>query len=303
MRQSSNFELSVIRHGSSSKQFYHEGKYYVEGKQGDEFSVKIKNNTNRRVFAVLTVDGLSAMDGKTGSFDSTGYILDSFNSITVPGWRLSNKEVAHFEFARSDKSYAAGKGKGIHNGVIGCAFFYEKQYAPQVTISNLPDAFPHSHPWWEKCPNCPSWPDFTKYRLYNDGNTQVYNTKDFSLGSSGNSINTLTAQSANFSSMGNTVQTSASNQMQFSSASGPQQVMSSSLGTGFGDRTEHRVVSVGFERASETPTEVLTVYYDTRQGLKNRGIAVDGYTEIASPFPGSQRDYDKYCEPPQDWND
>ena len=299
MRQSSNFELEVIRHGSSSKQFYQEGKYYVEGKQGEEFSVKIKNNTSRRVLAVLTVDGLSAMDGKTGSFDSSGYILDPWNGITIPGWRLNNKEVAHFEFARSDKSYAASKGKGIHNGVIGCAFYYEKQYAPNVTISNLPEAFPHIHPWWEKCPNCPTWPNFEKKYGQSWGDNSSYNLR---ASANDTGINhTFTAQSLGKSGMSmNVVNTSAAN---YSSVGNQQQVMSSSLGTGFGDKTEHRVVSVGFERASSTPTEVLTVYYDTRQGLKNRGIDVEGYTEIASPFPGSQNEYNKYCEPPKDWND
>ena len=279
----SSFELEVIRHGSSSKQFYHEGKYYVEGKQGDEFSVKIKNNTSRRVLAVLTVDGLSAMDGKTGSFDSTGYILDSFNSITVPGWRLSNKEVAHFEFARSDKSYAAGKGKGIHNGVIGCAFFYEKEHTPVITYRDLPDAFP-KWPWPKyELPYQPWYPTWT-------------------VTTSGNMENNFNLQAQASSGSNNMAQNLNKGLSDYNNSSNINRVLNSSLGTGFGDKTEHRVVSVGFERASSIPIEVLTVYYDTRQGLKDRGIDVEGYTEIASPFPGSQKEYNKFCEPPKGWD-
>jgi hypothetical protein len=224
------------------------------------------------------------MDGKTGSFDSSGYILDGWNGITVPGWRVSNSHVAHFEFARGDKSYASGKGKGIHNGVIGCAFFYEKEYVPSITITNLPDAFPKwpkDNPWW------PTW--------------TVTSTGTTYLGKAGDSI-TPTGSAFNMQASSNSNMAQCSDKS-FNSSSSINQVMSSSLGTGFGDKTEHKVVAVGFERDSSSPAEVLTVYYDTRSGLKNRGIDVEGYTEIASPFPGSQAEYNKFCQPPDDWND
>lgn len=40
----------------------------------------------------------------------------------------------------------------------------------------------------------------------------------------------------------------------------------------FGRRAEHRITTVGFERASATPDAVIRIRYDTRRGLEARGI-------------------------------
>lgn len=282
MKQSTNFDLDVLVHGSESRKYFHDGKFYVEGKRGSNFTIKLRNNTSKRVLAVLTVDGLSAIDGKDGSFDGNGYILDAWSSIKVPGWRLNNSEVASFEFTDGEESYAGRKGKIRNIGVIGCAFYYEKERNVWPTYIMCDHGKHCGCPrndlglWWNGTTTT------TTASSYPSGGSTV-TMKNFNVG---DSIPTAMSMSA---------QASSNNSYYSSSAPAKQ-----SLGTGFGDKATHRVTTSSFERANEIPNEILTVYYDTRQGLQNRGINLDYTPEIASPFPKDNYT-PPFCEPPKGW--
>ena len=60
------------------------------------------------------------------------------------------------------------------------------------------------------------------------------------------------------------------------------------LGTGHGEREYSAVSEVAFERASDAPDEVVTLYYDTRENLVARGILPPGRPapRQPDPFPG-----------------
>lgn len=60
------------------------------------------------------------------------------------------------------------------------------------------------------------------------------------------------------------------------------------LGTGHGERERSVVTEVPFERASSTPDEVVTLYYDTRENLLAQGILPIGRSRTIrpEPFPG-----------------
>lgn len=124
--KTSTFELSVYVHGKSVREFLHEGKTFIEGRKGSEFTLRITNLTPRRALAVISVDGLSVMDGKDASFDSGGYVLNGFETLDIPGWRLDLGNVAKFVFTAPGGSYAAKMDKPKNVGVVGCAFFYER---------------------------------------------------------------------------------------------------------------------------------------------------------------------------------
>lgn len=264
MKQSQDFALEIRVNGSNLKQYFHQGRFYVEGRKGSDFTLHIFNGSNRRVLAVPTVDGLSVIDGKTGSFESKGYILDRYQSIDIPGWRLDDKKVAGFFFASGEKSYANDRGGEVHNGVVGCAFYFEKEPLT-MTFSCSNSAFPEKR--WEKYRVEPSRVTFSD----------------------------LPQQTAFFAQSMDRSSNSSANVLDRS-------LRSSSLGTGFGEEKKHEVVKSGFDRASDNPSAVLSVYYDTRQGLLHRGINLDGTVEIASPFPKeSWDDIDGYCKPPVGW--
>ena len=124
----SNFEFEVLVNGHPAKEYYHKGNYYIEGREGTRFSLRMKNNSGQRVLFVPTIDGLSIMDGKEGSFDSRGYIVNAYDATTIEGWRTSDEEVAEFFFSSPKGSYAKKISKGNNLGVIGCAVFKEKEF-------------------------------------------------------------------------------------------------------------------------------------------------------------------------------
>ena len=124
--QKTNFEFEVYINGHPAKEYYQNGTTYIEGREGTKFSLRFKNNSWSKVLFVPTIDGLSVMDGKEGSFDSRGYIVNAYDSLTIEGWRTSNESVAEFFFSSPKGSYAKKMNKGGNLGVIGGAVFTEK---------------------------------------------------------------------------------------------------------------------------------------------------------------------------------
>ena len=59
------------------------------------------------------------------------------------------------------------------------------------------------------------------------------------------------------------------------------------LGTGHGERIYAPTYSTEFRRASSTPKEVITIYYDSRQNLIAQGI-INRYPMLPQPFPNSR---------------
>ncbi len=57
------------------------------------------------------------------------------------------------------------------------------------------------------------------------------------------------------------------------------------LGTGHGQREESAITYVDFERASSTPDEVITLYYDTWEHLLARGVVPMRRPGSPQPFP------------------
>lgn len=104
------------------------GELWVAGRPGANYSVRIRNTEERRILAVVSVDGVNAISGKTAvARADDGYVLDVADSYDVRGWRKSNDNIAAFYFSESDMSYAARTGRPQDVGVIGVALFREKR--------------------------------------------------------------------------------------------------------------------------------------------------------------------------------
>lgn len=58
------------------------------------------------------------------------------------------------------------------------------------------------------------------------------------------------------------------------------------LGTGHGEREASEVRWTDFRRASENPSELVSIYYDSRPNLMARGIIPAGRHAEPNPFPG-----------------
>jgi len=298
---SSVVELS-IRVGGKPLHIYKDSDAdsFVEGRKGSEYTLHLKNKTRDRVLAVLSVDGLSIMDGKLATPDSRGYILDSFGSMEIPGWTLDLKTVAKFKFGDKDHSYAAlGETQDTANsGTIGMLVYSEKvKPVPYVIHQYL------SHDTYDEVrPRGPYW---SKSPVY-----QNVNLVGSSVGSAGGSASPLRAVSNLVMGQGQGMSSavaSAGPQSSITDAvygsskgisfNSEQPATSNNLGTEFGAESTFKTNSVSFSRGYNIQT--TTIYYDDARGLKLRGIEVIKNPQIpapkGNPFPGVG------CKPPANW--
>lgn len=104
---------------------------FVVGKQGQGYSLLVKNKAKSRLEVVLSVDGLDVMDGKSASTRKRGYIVAPGKTLEVKGWRTSHAAVASFRFSGVGDSYGNLKhGETRNVGVIGLAVYPEKGVDP-----------------------------------------------------------------------------------------------------------------------------------------------------------------------------
>jgi hypothetical protein len=116
--------------GNILRTFRHEGTTFALGYVGERYDVRIENHTDRRVEAVLTVDGRDAVSGNIGDFvHERGYLVAPHGSVRVDGFRRTLSETAAFRFASPSSSYSARMGTPENVGVIGVAFFPERRVA------------------------------------------------------------------------------------------------------------------------------------------------------------------------------
>ena len=293
--QHSSYELEVLVHGKPVREHPHEGKTYIEGRKESEFTLRFHNRSSERSLAVLSVDGLSIMDGKDCSFDSGGYVLEPFSKVDVPGWRLDMENIAKFFFNASAGSYAAAQGKPRNVGVIGCAVFREKQrevrtggylsfqasfhtppssgsplrgsslgYGPGDLSKTINGVVP-------ACGPAPAYSDICEEH----SEVQCNASLDYHADSTGAERTCATRHHP-----GDT-----------------RQLMSQQLGTGFGAQSGHRVEATTFTRL-EVPEFVFELRYDSREALLSRGVdlAAKPAIVVPCPFPGNQ-----FCRPPAGW--
>lgn len=126
-RPVSRLQVEVLSgSGGRLPTFQHEGRSFVMGTRGERYKIRVRNPSAERVEAVVSVDGLDAIDGRAASKDKRGYVIEPFGSVEIEGFRTSMDEVAAFRFSSVRDSYAGKKGKADNVGVIGVAMFRER---------------------------------------------------------------------------------------------------------------------------------------------------------------------------------
>lgn len=112
--------------GQRLSTFRRRGATYVLGARGQRYAIRIHNPTAQRVEAVVSVDGLDVIDGKTANYRKRGYVIPAYGQVTIDGFRTSMSQVAAFRFSSVSNSYAVRKGKSAARvGVIKVALFQE----------------------------------------------------------------------------------------------------------------------------------------------------------------------------------
>lgn len=138
----------MIRHKTLETGSTHVIKKYLEAKRGENYAIMITNNLPERIGVVIAVDGRNIITGKKSSLKSKEmmYIVDSYGSARLDGWRTDNDTVHRFYFTDVKDSYAARTFADTSAiGVIAVAVFHEKErpglfYEEQRWKGETPDA-------------------------------------------------------------------------------------------------------------------------------------------------------------------
>lgn len=227
--------------------YRHQGRYYVVGKPGHSYQVRVRNRTGADILAVVSVDGVNAVTGETADWSQTGYVLGRHQAYDVKGWRKSEERIAAFFFTEHSNSYAARTGRPDNVGVIGVALF-RKKMEPEARIERYRRWHDEQAPW----PGDGSAPAAAEDALSGQDSARP-------------------AERADGARPAPTRQA-------------PQK--SSSLGTGHGRSEASRVTYTEFERATENPAEVIAIHYNTHANLVAMGVIPAPRIAQPVPFPG-----------------
>ncbi len=148
VKQRAPFDVQVLReNGESLPTYGQKDRFYVQGNANERYIIRITNPTDRRVEAVVSVDGLDVIDGENGDLRKRGYIVPAYGETRIEGFRTSQADVATFRFSTVSGSYAGQKGKARNVGVIAVALFEERQLEPQqIILGDAPPPPPRPRP-------------------------------------------------------------------------------------------------------------------------------------------------------------
>jgi hypothetical protein len=292
------FELVVLVNGERAPAYYHRGESYILGQKGARYTLRIHNRTGRRIEAVVTVDGLDALDGKAGSLGKRGYVVPAWGYTDIDGWRLSSSDVAAFRFSSVANSYAGQTGRTRDVGVIGAAIFKEYVYTPPPPPPPVWNPYPpYPYPYRDRYPS-----DESESRSeYNPG-AQRKSEADSSLGTIGGGGSQSSAEAKPRASA--PARSSAGDAV---SRPMPPREERPGLATAFGERAYSPVQQTSFRRASSRPNAVLGGRYNDQSGLMALGVDLSyigccqddpALRQNAKPFPASNP---PYADPPRGW--
>jgi hypothetical protein len=127
--------MDILVDGRALPTVSHQGKTYLPvPKLGAEYEIRVWNHGPRRIVAVLSVDGLSVINGQPAAEDQSGYIVAAHSHIVIKGWRRSMDTVAAFRFVDRDRSYAGLTGRPENIGVIGLIAIEERVWQPSTEL-------------------------------------------------------------------------------------------------------------------------------------------------------------------------
>jgi len=128
-RDSLRVGFEILVDGRPLRTVSHAGRTYVPvPRLGTEYEIRVWNDGPRRITAIVSVDGLSVINGRPASEDDPGYIVAANSDIRIKGWRRDLDTVAAFSFENREKSYASRMGYPDNIGVIGLVAIEEMSW-------------------------------------------------------------------------------------------------------------------------------------------------------------------------------
>jgi hypothetical protein len=266
--------------------YHHRGRTYVLGHAGERYVVRVTNPTPQRIEALISIDGLDAVDGEPADMRKRGYVIQPYGELRVEGFRVSTEQVASFRFSSVGNSYAGRKGKARNVGVIGVAIF-EEQGPPQMAI-------PQPAPEWQgyyrggaddRDPAAPAAPPADGFRGAPGAATGgAPSPRAAERADASKSIGRAEARRP--------AMDEESGAPAGSACCAPPPRSRPGLGTEFGEYRHSAVSWTQFVRTHPVqPSAVLELRYNDAPGLQALGIQLVDTNDIvtretASPFPG-----------------
>jgi hypothetical protein len=285
--QSHGIEMIVLVKNRAIFEYQHNNQVFIEGRQGSNYEIELRNHTLARVQAILSVDGLSVIDGQKAGANSRSYLIEPGVPLRIPGWLINEQNAAKFAFAGKQDSYASqiSDGQTRNIGVIGVLVYTEKMALSYPTYPTFQNPFYT----WNIHSGLP-----TSNPLSGTG---VWDSPR-GIACSSNISNATPFIGTAFSNKTMNQQVSDYNASVAAPAvakGGAQQ----SLGTAFGEQTQFATRSVAFDRGEQLI--IMSLYYDSIMGLRHKGVPIErrGKGKAQRPpeaFPGM-------CQPPRGWRD
>ena len=272
-------DVRVCVKGRAVREYQHNGVHFIESRSGTSYTIKIKNDNGFRVMAIVSVDGLDVISGKPAENVDSGYIVDSYSSTEIKGYRVSDNDSAAFMFSSKGKSYAATAESGnVRNaGVIGVRIVREREKIVGSKISKW--SIPAAPPVW---PTPPVYPTPHPY-------SPIWRSSDSFAGETERgmklSSHTKSAQACYSCQTFDTDQTVTP---QFDT------------GTAWGEQLSDKVRKVYFSKGKHLVDIVL--YYSSRKSLEKMGIDLSDTPAISSDNMPKPFGKSEYCTPPKGWN-
>lgn len=280
------YELSLVINGQPLTEYQHQGLVFVEGRTNSNYELRIKNNSPERILAIPSVDGLSVIDGKPAGTESQGYVLEPFQTLNIPGWKVDADTAAKFQFGSATGSYSNRTGRGKKNvGVIGMMVFRPKYIPP---INNFP-----SYTFTSTVSSAdPHWNTMLGSSINNVGSGLDADSLDGIAMASplGGAMRGITGTAATL----NSANVVGSNAI-------PKSVTSQNLGTEYGSAQTFQTTTTTFDRRDPNyPDAMVCIYYDDANGLETRGIILPYRSSSPQAFP-SYSNTTTYAAPPPGW--
>jgi hypothetical protein len=234
--------------GESLVVYEKNGQRFVVGTPGHEYSIRIRNQTQGRILAVTSIDGVNVITGDTASPSQSGYVIAVGDDVDISGWRRSLSQTSAFYFTELGDSYAARTGRPRDVGVIGVALFEERR--PIAVEQSLRDIAGQREADRQRA-------ELLSARPQSEARLESFNGPPEARGDAERSTQ------------------------------GSATTFASKLGTGFGRDETSYAWQAQFERATRLPVQTIAIRYDRRENLAAMGVLpAPRYAQrTPDPFP------------------
>jgi len=322
-----NYELSVLVNGRPVREFFHKDRFLIESRDGTEYTLKLKNHSHKRIMAVVSVDGIDVLKGKSAAEAESGYIVNAFSTTEIKGYRIDDNNVAIFKFSDGKKSYATEVEQKFdkkkiekvkrgelapakNNGVIGVRIWEEKDAPTIPTWSNPNNNFYTWQPNYSTPLPNQFWGNVSttgSFITRSANLTYSYNPMNVELsgclmgdavasGSCGISSSTNVMFSTCLTDVNQRGDLCAIDHVDICASYTP----NFNMGTSWGAKQEDKVVKVVFVKSDKFID--LEIYYLSRKELVDWGVDLENSKKIfVSGFPKAFSDGGEYCKQPTNW--